>query len=393
MQILEPNPNAQSQAPLSTFFSLGFRPFFAAGALSGAVLMICWVLIYRGIINPPLLSVIGWHAHEMIFGYGLAIIAGFLLTAVRNWTGLQTASGRPLVFLLLLWALPRVLPFWLGQPAWLAILDLCFPLCLALALGLPIVRSKNWRNLMFIPILLGFFACNLGFYLSLYQLIDISSHAFLLFTLELIMTIIAIIGSRVVPMFTRNGTNSAVQPRLPAFTGPLIMTAALLQLFSNFIATPEISAGLSIAFGLVLLWFIARCHGTAVWTKPLLWVLHIGYCAVGLGFLLKAASKFQLVPESLYLHTFGVLAMGMMTLGFIGRVSLGHTGRALLCSKTMTLSYILMAIAGAVRVYAAYAPKIMFWDIAATCWSLALLLFFAKFLPMLLSPRADGQAG
>jgi len=391
MHISEPQAAIQPPGFYPTVFAVGFRPFFAAGALAGAGLMIVWVLIYRGLLSPKLTSVFDWHAHEMIFGYALAIIAGFLLTAVRNWTGLATAKGHALLFLLLLWAIPRFMPLIVGQPAWLAILDLCFPLCLAIALCLPIIRSKNWRNLVFIVIVSAFFLCNLGYYLATYKLIDIAAHEFLEFALELIMLIIAIIGSRVLPMFTRNGTAGAVAAQVPALAGKLIIGLGLLQLLSNLLSIPALTAGLSVIFAVCVVAYLAYCQGFAVWAKPLVWVLHLGYFGVALGFIFKACYLLGLLPESMYIHTFGVMAIGLMTLGFIGRVSLGHSGRALLTSKTMLASYVLMFIAAAVRIAAAYSPKLMLWDIAATCWSLALILFLLKFLPILLSPRADGK--
>lgn len=390
MQLEEPD---QRRPDRGIFFSIGFRPFFSFGALIGAALMIIWVLIYRNQFALPQANIFAWHAHEMIFGYGLAIIAGFLLTAVRNWTGLATASGTSLIGLLLIWLSPRILSLVLEPSLWLSLLDLAFVPLLAISLALPIVRSRNWRNLMFVPILFGFFLCNLAYHLSMHQQLDLLATTPLIVALELIMMMITIIGSRVMPMFTRNGSNGQIKPS-PRPQLPLVLLGlGLAQILSSFLS-PEwrlLQTVLSACFGLGILYAWADWQGKAVWQTPMLWVLHIAYAALGVSYLLKAASLWTLVPSSLWIHSAGVATVGMMTLGFIGRVSLGHSGRALHPSRLMILSYALMLLAALLRLTAAVYPSTGLWDGAALCWALALGLFAFEFIPYLLSPRADGK--
>ncbi|MCV6625241.1 MAG: NnrS family protein [Cellvibrionaceae bacterium] len=391
IQLNEP----QTEAPRWVFLSVGFRPFFTFGAMAGAVLMLVWVTLYRGLWAAPLGHLYGWHAHEMIFGYGLAIIAGFLLTAVRNWTGLDTARGWLLGSLLLLWLLPRPLFLLLPLSPWLSALDLAFVPLLAIVLARPIVAGRNWRNLMFVPILLGFFICNLIYHLGLHGRLQLDILLPLKLALELIMMLITIIGARVMPMFTRNGTGGAVQPAASPQRPLILLCLGMAQLLAGLLGEgfAMLQAGLSGLFALAILltWF--SWQGLALWQKPMLWILHIAYLSLGLSFILKALTILQLSPVTLWVHSAAVATMGAMTLGFIGRVSLGHSGRPLIHSKLMVASYVLMLLAAVLRLIAGIYPLTPLWDSAALCWALALGLFAYEFIPHLLAPRADGKPG
>ncbi|MBB6519829.1 NnrS family protein [Pseudoteredinibacter isoporae] len=377
----------------SVFFSIAFRPFFAAGSLVGATLMMVWVLIYRGQIQLPLANMFSWHAHEMIYAYGMAIVAGFLLTAVRNWTGQDTARGPLLIALLIVWLLPRPLALILPPSLYLSLLDLAFIPCLAICLAAPIIKSRNWRNLLFIPILIAFFLCNLFYHLAIHQQIAINPSQPLLFALELLLMLITIIGARVLPMFTRNGTQGAVEPKGFAQQPLWLLAAGLSQLlFSAFFDALLPKALLALAFATLILYSWWGWQGKALWRNPMLWVLHIAYFGLAITYLLKAASYFSLLPVSLWIHSAGVLCVGLMTVGFMGRVSLGHSGRPLHCSRLMLASYIFMLLAVVLRLAAGLYPTLPLWDSAALCWSLALLCFAIEFIPYLLSPRADGKS-
>lgn len=392
LQLSEPTPNTP-KSPV--FFSLGFRPFFSAASISGALLILCWTLVYRGKISIAFGDPFSWHAHEMIYGYSLAIIAGFLLTAVRNWTGHETAKGWQLVGLLALWLGPRFLLISNEPSLWLSTLDLSFTPLLATCLAIPIIRSKNWRNLMFVPILVGFFICNLCYHLSIHGVIDLNASAPLKIAMELVLLMITIIGARVMPMFTRNGTGGVVKAQTPAYTPWLLLGLGILQLTANLIPTQYVIvqaiACLLFSGAIFVTWL--RWQGLAVWKKPLVWILHIAYLGLALSFLLKACHLMQLSPESLWLHCAGVLTIGVMTLGFIGRVSLGHTGRPLECTKLMLCSYALMLLAACLRLSASIYPSPNLWDGAALCWAGALILFAWQFLPYLVQRRPDGKPG
>lgn len=377
----------------SVFFSIGFRPFFAAGSLIGAALMFVWIFIYRGQIQLPLANMFSWHAHEMIYAYGMAIVAGFLLTAVRNWTNLDTARGSLLIALLLLWFLPRPLSVLMPPSLLLSALDLAFIPCLAICLALPIIKSRNWRNLLFVPVLLAFFACNLMYHLAIHEQIVMNPSQPLLFALELLLMLITIIGARVLPMFTRNGTQGAVQAKSFPQQPLLLLGFGISQLIisSTFDAVLP-KALLAIAFALLILYSWWGWQGKALWRNPMLWVLHIAYFGLAVSYLFKAASYYAFLPPSLWIHSAGVLCVGLMTVGFMGRVSLGHSGRPLNCSRLMLASYVFMLMAVVLRLAAGMYPMMPLWDSAALCWSLALLCFAIEFIPYLVRPRADGKA-
>ncbi|GAA6151759.1 NnrS family protein [Pseudoteredinibacter isoporae] len=390
IQLQEPTTQRPGQ---SVFFSIGFRPFFAVGSLLGAALMIVWVFIYRGQLQLPLVNMFSWHAHEMIYAYGIAIVAGFLLTAVRNWTGLDTARGPLLMALVLLWFLPRPLAIMLPPSLYLSVLDLAFIPCLALCLAIPMIKSRNWRNLLFIPILLAFFVCNLLYHLAIHQQLALAPSQPLLFALELLLMLITIIGARVMPMFTRNGTQGAVQPTGFAQQALWLLAAGASQLLlANVIDALLPKALLALAFSLLILYSWWGWQGKALWRNPMLWVLHLAYIGIAITYVLKAASYYALVPASLWIHSAGVLCVGLMTVGFMGRVSLGHSGRSLHCSRLMLASYVFMLAAVILRLAAGLHPTMPLWDSAALCWSLALLCFAVEFIPYLVSPRADGKA-
>ncbi|MCV6623420.1 MAG: NnrS family protein [Cellvibrionaceae bacterium] len=391
IQLQEPTP---SNPGFSTILlSVGFRPFFALGSLIGALLMLSWVFVYRGTFELPLANIFSWHAHEMIFAYAIAIVAGFLLTAVRNWAGLDTARGPLLLGLVTLWLLPRPLSMMLAPSLWLSIIDLTFIPALAICLAVPIIRSKNWRNLLFIPILSAFFICNLLYHLAIHQQIEINPSTPILFALELVLMLITIIGARVMPMFTRNGTQAAVEPRSFPNQPLILLAVGISQLLINTLLDIKlIQAASSLIFAAVIIWAWLGWQGTALWRKPMLWVLHIAYLGLAISYISKAASQYHLIANSFWIHSAAVLCIGMMTIGFIGRVSLGHSGRKLECSRLMLSSYCLMLLAVVLRLAASIWPNPALWDGAAFCWSLALLCFAIEFIPYLSSPRADGKA-
>lgn len=407
--------SAQSQktpskllSPSAPLWSVGFRPFFLLAAIASLILMFSWPMIYRGIISVPSVNLWSWHGHEMIFGYSMAIIAGFLLTAVRNWTGLATASGKALMLLSIIWLLPRLAPVFLlisSEIFWLQVIDLLFLPALILAVGVPIIKSKNWRNLAIVIMLTGFALLHLAYYLSQWQLIELTSKTVLLSALQLIMVLIALIGARVLPMFTANGTKNFIQqdnniqpvsPKVYARAPWLLLGLGFFQLFAQLLPWTIVSTVACAALSLLILINLIGWQGKALWHTPLLWVIHIGYFGVALGFLLKAFSQLGFLPESVWVHTMALLAVGMMTLGFAGRVSLGHSGQPLLASKGMIASYLLMLAAALIRIFAALpqTPELLgkmpitaLWDMAALCWALAMLLFVIKFLPLLTAAK------
>ncbi len=381
-------------------FRLAFRPFFLFGALFSMVAVLLWSGLVSGVVT---LDVYGgshwWHAHEMLFGFVCAIAVGFLLTAVQTWTGIAGVRGWPLAGLFFLWLAARVALLLPGSlPAWLpTTLDLLFLPVAAALLSIPIIRIRQWRNIVFLPVLLAMFAANCCFHLSAYRhdpTLQALSSNFMVMLVTLLMTVVA---GRVVPMFTANGTGTErVSPlpwleRLCPLTILLAIPAAL-----GLVPSAVVSA--------CLLLLAAGCHGIRVlrwrtwitWATPLVWSLHVSYWALVIGLALLGISQLtDSVSHSQALHVLTVGAMGMMILAMISRVSLGHTGRVLHVGPAMISAYIALFCALIVRVTGQWwlMDYLAVVTGSALLWALAFGLFFVRYLPILASARPDGRPG
>ncbi|MBU2893094.1 NnrS family protein [Colwellia sp. D2M02] len=382
---------------------LGFRPFFLSGAIFGVFAILLWVLMYRGVISlSPLGGGYWWHIHEMIFGFGCAIVAGFLLTAVQNWTGMRGVQGTTLLLLFLLWLAGRIAlltPEIFGNIL-VTILDLSFLPAVAYVLAKPILAIKQYRNLFFVPLLTLFTLANLEMHLAVYNhsfSIIYSAYAGLM----LMTFLMSVMAGRVAPMFTANGTKTTKVTPIAwldiAANGSLavLMISLLLEPVVGFSAT---------FFGALLI--IAGCFQTLRWLRwrpwitlqvPLLWSLHASMKFISVGLiLLGIAYLIPTVPTNHIWHLLTVGGMGGLILAMISRVSLGHTGRNLVPPKTMTIAYIAISLAAVVRAFGPwFMPEktMMFIDISATLWMLAFIIFIAFYGPMLMTARKDGRPG
>jgi len=382
-----------------TLFASGFRPFFLMAGIFAVILMALWAGAF--VINRPLTTyygMTGWHSHEMIFGYACAVIAGFLLTAVRNWTGMETAKGPPLAGLSALWLAGRIMPFFPGGlPPWLiALVDLLFLPALALSLAIPLVRGGQKRNLFFIPLLGAFALADLLVHLELFGFAYGSARAGNFLALDLIILLIVIMGGRVIPFFTERAL-SGVSPRrwqwLEWSSIASVIAFMLAELFLPGSIPAGVMAGLAAASnGLRLAgWYTKR-----FWAVPLLWVLHLGYAWVVVGFCLKTLAALDLVPPQLTLHAFTVGGIGVLTLGMMARVSLGHTGRPLKAAGPVAFAFALINLAAVLR---GIAPIIFpYWllqlvALSGGLWILSFLIFVVIYTPILISPRVDGLPG
>lgn len=395
----EPTPDEPS-ALTTALFALGFRPFFLAAGIAAALLIGVWVAALRGVALPTLYDPVGgpmaWHGHEMLFGYVSAVVAGFLLTSVRNWTGLPTPTGAWLVGLVALWLAGRVAPFLPASipPAWGAGMDLAFLPALAIALAIPLLRQNNARNLIFVPILLALAIANLLFHLQVLG-VAATGRTGQLLAVDLIVLVITIIGGRVVPFFIDRAIPEAQpvgRPTLDALCVAGVVALGVLRLLGADDAL-RVVAGLTAALHGARL---AGWHDVRLWSKPLLWVLYLGYAWLVVGFAMTALSG--LVPRftSLALHAFTAGAMGSMTLGMMTRVSLGHTGRPLVASGPAIFSFVAIFAMGLTRVVLpAIAPSLYheLVVVAGLLWIAAFLPFVAAFAPILVRPRPDGRAG
>ncbi|MCK2094720.1 NnrS family protein [Thauera aromatica] len=381
--------------PPETFslWALAFRPLYLLAALFAAIAIPVWAIAHSGGIELPIPGM-WWHAHEMIFGFAVAVIIGFLLTAGRNWTGLDTPSGRPLMMLAALWLAGR-LAMAFGSGAWVAIVDLAFLPAAAAVLLRVLVKAKSTRN-YFVGMLPAMLAlANLFFHLAVLGVIDADPLTAMHLALGLIVVLETIVGGRVIPMFTFNGLRGVKQWRdvrldwaaaiatgvalllwalgAGAWAGPLSLLAAVLQ--------------------------AVRLGGWNPWATrgtPLLWVLHLGYLWIPLGLALVALAQFGVLPRSAGIHALAVGATGGLIIGMITRTALGHTGRMLVAGPMETAAYALVLLAALVRVLTvALIPAAQVGGVhaAATLWSLGFLVYLWRYGPFLLRARVDGKAG
>jgi uncharacterized protein involved in response to NO len=384
----------------ATALAIGFRPFFLLAGVSAAVTLPLWLLIQRGSLETasPLGPVL-WHGHEMLFGFAAAVIAGFVLTAVPNWTGHPTPRGFGLALLAGLWLLARVLLFIGGAiPAWLAlVVDVAFLPALAVAIARPLIRARNRRNMAFPALLVLLALLNLALHLAAMGAIAFDPSRILRATIGIIVVIMVVVGGRIIPAFTRNALPEAGVRPIAGTDLPAIASAALYAVAVLFFDDGWPLAVLAAAAGLANLVRLAGWGGLATGRVPLLWILHLGYLWIVLGFALSALAALDAgIAPGAALHAFTAGAIGSLTLGMMTRVSLGHTGRQLVAAPATVLAYAALQAGALLRVVAAFADPADYeaWlAVSGLLWSAAFLLFVIVHAPILLGPRADGRPG
>ncbi len=377
--------------------SAGFRPFFLLSAAWAAVAIPLWLAFFAGRAGvPTLLAPAVWHVHEMVFGFGAATVAGFLLTAIPNWTGRMPLQGMPLAGLVVLWAAGRVavlLSERIGAPAAL-VLDLAFPAAFLLVVAREILAGRNWRNLPMLVALALLFTANLLVHIEALGLAATAALGNRLGIATLLM-LITLVGGRIIPSFTGNWLakqrpDVAAPAVFDAFDrAVLILTAITLALW---VALPDVwlTSWLAIADGVALAARLARWRGPATAREPLLWVLHVGYAWLAVGLLLLGINGLaEVLPATAALHALTAGAIGTMTLAVMTRASLGHTGQALTAGPGTTAIYALVTIAALLRVIAgvgaaAYVPLLL---VAGAAWSGAFGLFVLLYGGALMRPR------
>jgi uncharacterized protein involved in response to NO len=393
---------AQPARAHPAFLNLGFRPFFAVAAAFAVLSMLAWMAVTVFGWQPDFtgLPATTWHAHEMIYGYCQAVIAGFLLTAVRNWTGVQTLHGTPLLLLLLLWLAGRLLLFTdtgVSLP-FIALADCLFMTCLIGALLVPIIRVRQWRQMGIISKLLLLLLGNGVFYAGALGAMDDGMRIGLYSGVYLVIALIFVMGRRVMPFFIEKGVGYPVQLK----NRPWLDISSLVLFLAFWIADlvrPDNLPVELLAMGLLVLNAIrlAGWYTRGIWKKPLLWVLYAGYGWLIAGFALKAAVVFIGIPPFLPLHAFAYGGIGMITLGMMARVTLGHTGRNVFEPPPVLFWMFALLLCGAViRVVLPLADPVRYpaWiGLSQGFWIIAFSLFLGVFLPMLMRPRPDGQFG
>ncbi|MBL3601727.1 MAG: NnrS family protein [gamma proteobacterium endosymbiont of Lamellibrachia anaximandri] len=389
-----PTPdNSNSLAP----FALGFRPFFILAGLGAVLILGTWLGIWTGHIPAPeYYGLIGWHSHEMLFGYTTAVIAGFLLTAVRNWTGIDTLTGKPLAVLALVWLAGRLTPFIPALPdPVIAISDLMFLPLFALALYGPLMRAQNKINRVFLPMISVMALANLLVHAQSLQLFDTAIQGNDLM-LNSVLLLLILVSGRVLPFFTEKAVTGS-QPRFNRNRERLAFGAIILWTLTELLfPNPWLLGILALTVAFSQLWRLIDWYHPGIWQVPILWVLFTGLAWFALGFLLNSLASLELFPANLATHALTTGAVGILTLGMMSRVALGHTGRSLQPPRLVELSFIAINLAVALRVFAPYVAPNQYglWiQLSGGLWVLCFLLFSLFYLPVLLKPRIDGRPG
>jgi uncharacterized protein involved in response to NO len=373
--------------------ALGFRPFYLLAAAFAAISVPAWIASYYGVAGPFQVG-LAWHVHEMLFGFVVAVIIGFLYTAGRNWTGLWTPRGTALGLIAALWIAGRAAMFAAPEQV-AAIVDLAFLPVAAWPLYSVFKRSNNKRN-MFLIGLLGLLAlANAIFHAILLGWIDIAFTRPAYAAMIVVVVIEAAIGGRVIPMFTTNATQvkTVTNPRVDKAS--LLCTAAAGTAW--VIGLPGVAvAVLALAAATTQALRLAGWKPFASLRNPLLWILHASYASIPVGFLLLALAQFGVVPESAAVHVLALGALAGLILGMITRTALGHTGRMLAAGRSETAMYALLQAGVFLRLVAALGSggvRNATLIGAAACWSTAFALYVIVYGPRLAQPRIDGREG
>lgn len=382
-------------------FNVGFRPFFLLAGVFALISILIWGGVYvYGWPAPRLpFSTVHWHAHEMIFGYGMAVVAGFLLTAVRNWTQFNTLQGYPLAGLAAVWLAAR-LAGWLipGDVLTMLLLDLLFDVWLAVVLFRPILRAKQHDQIGVASKVVLLTLANLCFYLGVSGVLEQGIVWGLYSGLYVLLALIFTMVRRVLPFFIERGvgypvtlTNRKWIDRSSLYVFVLFLIADVF--WRNVMASAVLAGMLFVIHTLRL----AGWHTRGIWKKPLLWVLYVGYGGAILGFLLKAFTPFLSLSPFLALHALALGGIGIITAGMMARIALGHTGRNVQQPPRLLVpTFISLFAAYVTRVLLPLidpAHSLLWIGIAQAAWLIAFAVFVWVYVPILVKPRADGMPG
>jgi len=380
------------------FFSYAFRPFFFLGAAQAALAIVLWLPLFAGeIALPTLLVARDWHVHEMLFGYVPAIVTGFLLTAIPNWTGRMPLQGFPLLVLVTAWIGGRAAVGVSAKIGWIAagIIDVGFLALVIAAAAREIIAGQNWRNLkVLIPVtVLALADASFHVEAHAFGLADYSTRI----GIAAILVLLMLIGGRIIPSFTRNWLARENPGRLPIPFGrfdALTIAVSVVALCIWIAAADGPATGMALlTAGVLQVLRLARWAGDRTTRERLVVVLHVAYAFVPLGFILTALAAFGILLPSAGLHAWMVGAVGTMTLAVMTRASLGHTGHALAAGTGTQTIYAAVVLAALARILAGLFPaQIMpLIYIAALAWLAAFGGFAVLYGPMLFRPKARAQ--
>jgi uncharacterized protein involved in response to NO len=384
----------------AALLSYGFRPFFLLGSIWAGITVLAWLPVFYGELSlATAFSPRDWHVHELLFGFVPAVVAGFLLTAIPNWTGRMPLQGSPLAVLVLAWLAGRYAVTLSASIGWLGttLVDCTFLMLMTAVVAREIVAGKNWRNLKIVALLCLMAAGNLGFHLEAhFEGLAVYSTRF---GIAAVLVLIMVIGGRIIPSFTRNWLMRRDPGRLPAPFGRFDMVCLALSGagLALWIVVPDGQpTGIALFAAATLnLVRLGRWAGDRTFSDRLVLVLHAGYAFVPLGFLLGGLSAFGITAPSAGIHAWTTGAIGLMTLAVMSRASLGHAGRALVASPALQAVYVAAFAAALARICAVLHPV---WSeallpVAAFAWSAAFLGFASLYAPILcLKPTASIRA-
>ena len=376
-------------------WELGFRPFYLLASVLAALSIPLWALQFSGILGHVYLAGPVWHAHEMLFGFALAVIVGFLFTAGGNWTNQPTPAGPLLAALAGLWIAGRVLvltPFGIAA----AIVNVAFPLAAAAALAVPFYRARNRRNYFFVALLVLLAAACACVHLDQLGVARLPSFAGLQLGLDIVLFIVSVMGGRVIPMFTNNGV-----PCASATRKPVVEKASLGLVLALLVADAVGMKGMPLALLAVAagVAHAARCLLWQPWgtrSVPLVWVLHLAYLWVPVHLALRAGAEFGAVSPSIATHALTVGAIGGLIIGMMTRTARGHTARPLRADSFDTACYVLVLLSGIVRVAVPLlSPEQILPSVqwSAALWSGGFGLYAVRYWPVLTRARLDGKPG
>jgi uncharacterized protein involved in response to NO len=376
------------------WLALGFRPFYLLAAAFAAVSVPVWLLNYLGL--PGMVQVdLAWHMHEMVFGFIVAVVIGFLYTAGRNWTGLWTPRGTHLAAVAALWLAGRGAMLAASGPL-TALIDIAFVPVAAWPLYRVLARSGNTRNMVLVFMLGLLTVANVLFHAAQAGLLSIAPTRPIYAALIVIVVIEAIVGGRVIPNFTGNAL-PGVKPVQNEFLDRNCMVLTALAGVAWAFGLPAIPAILlSLGAAFVQSWRLTLWHPLSTLRHPLLWILHLSYAWIPAGFVMLAASQAGLVPVTVAVHMLGVGAMAGLIIGMMTRTALGHTGRPLAAGRAEVAMYVLIQLGVVLRLGAAFAAgdwRTACLVAAGFCWSAAFLVYLASYGPRLCAPRVDGREG
>lgn len=395
MQVQKASPSSGAAPSAFALFALGFRPFYLLASAFGALSILLWVFAYAGILPGVYHRDPAWHAHEMLYGFTTAVIVGFLFTAGRNWTQQATPTGPLLAALALLWLAGRILVF---TPWWraAAVVNAAFPIAAAICLAFPLARSGNRRNYFFVGLLIAMGVAGFVVHAAKAGWITLPAPAGLQLAIDIVLFIMAVMGGRVIPMFTNNGIPGTHARRL-SIVERVALGSLVALLLCDIADAPRIImiTVLAVAF---------TSHGARLWLwqpwrtvrSPLVWILHAGYAWIVVHLFMRMLAQHDLVSSPLALHALTIGAIGSLTIGMMTRTAKGHTGRLLRATRTETAMYALVQIAAVTRVFGGLLVPELYLEtvvVAGLAWSVAFAGYAIEYWPILSRPRIDGKPG